>query len=139
MAQSRGECPVCLGEGFKIRDVDQCVFLPVWNSLVFADRTVIVVCRCKKCKGEKTTKEKKKFVWEIKRGMRHGEPVILKGEGDRAVGLFRLLLVDYQADPLGRLRSSLISLAHHQETSSSSCSKSRIPPSSRARQTSTTF
>lgn len=94
MAQSRGECPVCLGEGFKIRDVDQCVFLPVLNSLVFADRAVIGVCRCKKCKGEKTTKEKKKFVWEIKRGMRHGEPVILKGEGDRAVGLFDLLLVD---------------------------------------------
>lgn len=41
--------------------------------------------RCKKCKGEKTMKEKKKFVWEIKRGMRHGEPVILHGEGDKAV------------------------------------------------------
>lgn len=35
-------------------------------------------------------REKKKFVWEVKRGMRHGETVILHGEGDKAVRLSRL-------------------------------------------------
>ncbi|CED84780.1 -domain-containing protein [Phaffia rhodozyma] len=64
MAQSQALCPVCDGQGTKIRDVDQ----------------------CRKCKGEKTTKEKKKTTWHIEKGMIDGQRVTLREHGDQYPG-----------------------------------------------------
>lgn len=41
--------------------------------------------RCKKCKGNKTTKEKKAVDLIIERGMAHNQKIVLKGEGDQQV------------------------------------------------------
>ena len=82
-------------------------------------------------------KEKKKFVWEVKRGMRHGEPVILQGEGDKAVRAWPLLMFVCDATltlPACRPRS----LERPLVTSSSPCNSSRIRLSARVQRAITT-
>lgn len=54
-------CPDCSGEGMKFRDKD----------------------RCKKCKGEKTVKEKKRVDIYIEKGMSDKQKIVLHGEGDQ--------------------------------------------------------
>ncbi|KAG9017151.1 hypothetical protein FRB90_001575 [Tulasnella sp. 427] len=54
-------CPDCSGEGLKFKDKD----------------------RCKKCKGEKTVKEKKKVDIYIEKGMADKQKIVLHGEGDQ--------------------------------------------------------
>lgn len=41
--------------------------------------------RCKKCKGEKTTKAKSQLNVRIEKGMRDGERIVFEGEGDHEV------------------------------------------------------
>ena len=41
--------------------------------------------RCKKCKGEKTVKEKTKLEVFVEKGMADKERIILKGQGDQEV------------------------------------------------------
>jgi len=54
-------CPGCEGKGTVIREKD----------------------RCKKCKGNRTTKEKKRQEITIQPGVADGHKIILKGEGDQ--------------------------------------------------------
>ncbi|KAG8970252.1 hypothetical protein FRC03_010442 [Tulasnella sp. 419] len=54
-------CPDCVGEGKKYRDKD----------------------KCKKCKGDKTVKEKKRLEIYIEKGMSHKQRIVLHGEGDQ--------------------------------------------------------
>ncbi|KAF8322476.1 DnaJ-domain-containing protein [Clavulina sp. PMI_390] len=58
-------CPDCDGTGQKFKEKD----------------------RCKKCKGNCTTKEKKAVDLVIERGMCHNQKIILKGEGDQQPGV----------------------------------------------------
>ncbi|KAK0530739.1 hypothetical protein OC834_003206 [Tilletia horrida] len=59
------QCSDCKGEGVKIRDKD----------------------RCKKCKGQKTLKNKAKLDLKIKPGMHDGEKITFQGEGDEEPGV----------------------------------------------------
>jgi len=54
-------CPDCDGDGTKLRDKD----------------------KCKKCKGKKTSKEKKKLEIVIEKGMPDRHKIVLAGEGDQ--------------------------------------------------------
>ncbi|KIM33511.1 hypothetical protein M408DRAFT_326207 [Serendipita vermifera MAFF 305830] len=58
---ARIACPQCKGSGMTIREKD----------------------RCKKCKGEKTTKEKKRLELQIEPGMPDEYHIVLHGEGDQ--------------------------------------------------------
>lgn len=69
------------------------------------------LCRCRKCKGEKTIKEKKKAVWHIEKGMRDGSRIVLSEHGDQYVGpsgepVFALSCLRTPSPPL--LPSSLL-------------------------------
>lgn len=65
IAQSYVECTDCHGEGKKVRDKD----------------------RCKKCKGEKTTKAKAKLDVEIEKGMVDGQRIVFKEAADQEPGV----------------------------------------------------
>jgi DnaJ family protein A protein 2 len=65
IAQSYVECADCHGEGKKVRDKD----------------------RCKKCKGEKTTKAKAKLDVDIERGMVDGQRIVFKEAADQEPGV----------------------------------------------------
>ncbi|PVG04354.1 hypothetical protein CPB86DRAFT_747812 [Serendipita vermifera] len=58
---ARIACPECKGSGKTIREKD----------------------RCKKCKGEKVTKEKKRLEIQIEPGMPDQHHIVLQGEGDQ--------------------------------------------------------
>ncbi|KAG9015228.1 hypothetical protein FRB94_004347 [Tulasnella sp. JGI-2019a] len=58
-------CPECAGEGMKFKDKD----------------------RCKKCKGDKTVKEKKQVEIFIEKGMADKQKIVLHGEGDQEPGV----------------------------------------------------
>jgi len=58
---ARVACPQCKGSGKVIREKD----------------------RCKKCKGEKVTKEKKRLEVQIEPGMPNDHHILLHGEGDQ--------------------------------------------------------
>jgi DnaJ-class molecular chaperone len=47
--------------------------------------TDIYIHRCKKCKGEKTVKEKKAVDVLVERGMSHNQKIVMKGEADQQV------------------------------------------------------
>ena len=61
VAQSFAMCDECQGEGTKVRDKD----------------------KCRKCKGTRTTQQKKVLELYIPRGSREGERIILAGEADQ--------------------------------------------------------
>ncbi|KAG8857590.1 hypothetical protein FRB96_005608 [Tulasnella sp. 330] len=65
VGMSQVVCPECAGEGLKFKDKD----------------------RCKKCKGDKTTKEKKQVDIFIEKGMVDKQKIILRGEGDQEPGV----------------------------------------------------
>lgn len=65
LAQSRAVCPVCEGEGTKIRDKDT----------------------CRKCSGQKVVSKKEKARWQVEKGMRDGDRIVLKEHGDEWVRL----------------------------------------------------
>ncbi|KAG8768910.1 hypothetical protein FRC15_004867 [Serendipita sp. 397] len=58
---ARVTCPQCKGSGKTYKEKD----------------------RCKKCKGEKVTKEKKRIDLEIQPGMPDGHKIVFSGEGDQ--------------------------------------------------------
>ncbi|EJD49048.1 DnaJ-domain-containing protein [Auricularia subglabra TFB-10046 SS5] len=58
-------CPDCDGEGERLKEKD----------------------RCKKCKGERTVKEKKRQEITIDKGMGDREKIVLAGEGDQRPGV----------------------------------------------------
>jgi len=58
-------CPECHGDGTRFREKD----------------------RCKKCKGEKTVKEKKAVDVLVERGMSHNQKIVMKGEADQQPGV----------------------------------------------------
>lgn len=62
--QVQSVCPDCRGQGKSIRDAD----------------------RCKVCRGNKVTKERKVLEVHIEKGMRHGQRITFKGEADQAPG-----------------------------------------------------
>jgi hypothetical protein len=53
MAQSRGECPVCLGEGFKIRDVDQCVMLRAARAFYTAEPALLSLLGARSARAQR--------------------------------------------------------------------------------------
>ncbi|KII89757.1 hypothetical protein PLICRDRAFT_39921 [Plicaturopsis crispa FD-325 SS-3] len=65
MGTSRIACPECGGEGEKLREKD----------------------RCKKCKGEKTVKEKTRQEIFVEKGMSDRQRIVLAGEGDQEPGV----------------------------------------------------
>ncbi|KAG0240513.1 hypothetical protein B0O80DRAFT_477744 [Mortierella sp. GBAus27b] len=65
MQQMQVTCPQCDGEGEIMRDKD----------------------KCKKCKGNKVVNEKKVMEIFIEKGMRNGEKIPMKGEGDQQPGV----------------------------------------------------
>lgn len=48
---------------------------------------MVLMCRCKKCKGKKVVKEKKRVEFQIDPGTPDGENIALKGEADEAVSI----------------------------------------------------
>ncbi|EQC39456.1 hypothetical protein SDRG_03658 [Saprolegnia diclina VS20] len=62
--QVQSVCPDCRGQGKTINDAD----------------------RCKACKGNKVTKERKVLEVHIEPGMRNGQRITFKGEADQAPG-----------------------------------------------------
>ncbi|KZT29690.1 DnaJ-domain-containing protein [Neolentinus lepideus HHB14362 ss-1] len=64
LATSRAMCSECDGEGEKLKEKD----------------------RCKKCKGEKTVKEKTRQEIHIEKGMSDGQRIVLAGAGDQVPG-----------------------------------------------------
>ncbi|EPQ52738.1 DnaJ-domain-containing protein [Gloeophyllum trabeum ATCC 11539] len=64
LATSRAVCSECDGEGEKLREKD----------------------RCKKCKGEKTVKEKTRQEIHIEKGMSDRQRIVLAGAGDQTPG-----------------------------------------------------
>ncbi|KAG0059340.1 hypothetical protein BGZ89_000482 [Linnemannia elongata] len=65
MQQMQVTCPGCDGEGSTMREKD----------------------KCKKCKGVKVVNEKKVMEIFIEKGMRNGEKIPMKGEGDQQPGV----------------------------------------------------
>ncbi|KAI0032533.1 DnaJ-domain-containing protein [Vararia minispora EC-137] len=65
LGTSRQKCQECDGRGEKIREKD----------------------RCKKCKGERTVKEKARQEIFVEKGMSHGQRIVLAGAGDQEPGL----------------------------------------------------
>lgn len=63
--QVQSVCSDCRGQGKSIREAD----------------------RCKACKGNKVTKERKVLEVHIEKGMRNGQRITFKGEADQAPGL----------------------------------------------------
>ncbi|KAG8906322.1 hypothetical protein FRB99_007102 [Tulasnella sp. 403] len=64
VAVSQVICPDCSGEGLRFKEKD----------------------RCKKCKGEKTVKEKKRLEIFVEKGMSDKQKIVLHGEGDQEPG-----------------------------------------------------
>ncbi|KAF9516997.1 hypothetical protein BS47DRAFT_1371562 [Hydnum rufescens UP504] len=62
---SQVTCPDCHGDGTRFREKE----------------------RCKKCKGEKTVKEKKAVDVMVERGMSHNQKIVMKGEADQQPGV----------------------------------------------------
>ncbi|KAI9801555.1 MAG: hypothetical protein M1825_003234 [Sarcosagium campestre] len=62
VTQETVSCSTCKGSGEIFKDKD----------------------RCKKCKGNRTTEEKKTLEIYIPRGAKHGEKIVLEGEADQA-------------------------------------------------------
>lgn len=62
---SQATCPDCKGKGERLKEKD----------------------RCKKCKGEKTVKEKERHEIFIERGMADRQRIVLPGAGDQEPGL----------------------------------------------------
>jgi DnaJ family protein A protein 2 len=48
---------------------------------------MVLMFRCKKCKGKKVVKEKKRVEFQIDPGTPDGENIALKGEADEAVSI----------------------------------------------------
>ncbi|KAI9859334.1 MAG: hypothetical protein M1824_003848 [Vezdaea acicularis] len=82
------ECSVCQGKGFKT------ALRPVGPGMVTQTTVECSNChgsghvykdkeRCKKCKGERTTEERKALELYIPRGAREGERIVLPGEADQ--------------------------------------------------------
>ncbi|KAG6898197.1 hypothetical protein C0992_003309 [Termitomyces sp. T32_za158] len=65
LGSSRVMCTSCQGNGEKFKEKD----------------------RCKKCKGEKTVKEKKRQEIIIEKGMANGQRIVLAGAGDEQPGV----------------------------------------------------
>ncbi|OQR91524.1 hypothetical protein ACHHYP_04602 [Achlya hypogyna] len=63
--QVQSVCPDCRGQGKTIRESD----------------------RCKSCKGNKVTKERKVLEVHIEKGMRNGQRITFTGEADQAPGM----------------------------------------------------
>jgi len=63
--QMQAQCPDCKGEGSVIADKD----------------------RCTGCNGEKTARVEKILEVPIERGMKHGDPIRFRGEGDEQPGI----------------------------------------------------
>ncbi|KAF0700512.1 hypothetical protein As57867_008938, partial [Aphanomyces stellatus] len=63
--QVQSVCPDCRGQGKSIREAD----------------------RCKVCKGNKVTKERKVLEVHIEKGMRNGQRITFSGEADQAPGI----------------------------------------------------
>jgi DnaJ-class molecular chaperone len=59
------------------------------------DKAILRVCRCKKCKGNRTTKEKKAVDLVVERGMMHNQKIVLKGEGDQQVYRYLIEIESY--------------------------------------------
>ncbi|THH19798.1 hypothetical protein EW146_g1418 [Bondarzewia mesenterica] len=65
LGTSRAVCPDCEGHGEKLREKD----------------------RCKKCKGDKTVKEKTRQEIFVEQGMSDGQRIVLAGAGDQEPGV----------------------------------------------------
>ena len=55
--------------------------------------------RCKKCKGNKTVKEKKRLEVVIEKGMADRQRIVLTGEGDEEVRTTELRLIEAMLTP----------------------------------------
>ena len=85
-------CRDCKGHGVKL------VIRQLGPGMIQQMQTACSTCRgtgnvmaekdkCKKCNGEKVTKEKKTLEVFITKGMRHSEKIVFNGEADEAVSL----------------------------------------------------
>ena len=83
-------CRDCKGHGVKL------VIRQLGPGMIQQMQTACSACRgtgsvmaekdkCKKCSGEKVTKEKKTLEVFITKGMRHSEKIVFQGEADEAV------------------------------------------------------
>ena len=88
--KGEGTCRDCKGQGVRI------VIRQLGPGMIQQMQTACAACkgtgsliaekdRCKKCAGEKTTKEKKTLEVFITKGMRHNEKITFTGEADEAV------------------------------------------------------
>lgn len=69
MQQMQSVCPDCHGDGEMINEKD----------------------RCKVCQGRKVTKETKNHEVQIDKGMRDGQKITLRGEGDQTVSSIQIV------------------------------------------------
>ena len=83
-------CRGCKGQGVRI------VIRQLGPGMIQQMQTACTECsgtgstmaekdKCKKCKGEKTVKEKKTLEVFVNKGMKHGERIVFTGEADEAV------------------------------------------------------
>ena len=88
--KGEGTCRDCKGQGVRI------VIRQLGPGMIQQMQTACGACkgtgsmiaekdRCKKCNGDKTTKEKKTLEVFITKGMRHSEKITFNGEADEAV------------------------------------------------------
>jgi DnaJ family protein A protein 2 len=108
---ARVACPQCKGSGKVIREKDRYV-----SSV--GPRTLLnmVYVRCKKCKGEKVTKEKKRLEVQIEPGMPNEHHIVLHGEGDQepemVAGDVVLVLSVKEHESFERAGSDLLAHVH---------------------------
>jgi DnaJ homolog subfamily A member 2 len=81
------KCPACSGTGVKV----QLNMFNQFTQVVCGDcggsgKKILAKDRCKKCKGEKLTEEKKPLEFWVEKGMSDGEQIVLKGEADQEPG-----------------------------------------------------
>lgn len=85
------ECATCKGQGFRqvVRQVGPGMLTQQTVECNVCDGTGSVYNpkdKCKKCKGKKTTEEKKQLEIYIPRGAKEGDKIVLEGEADQVPG-----------------------------------------------------
>ena len=80
-------CSECDGTGEKLRPKDRHATTFFLESFV----ETYFICRCRKCKGEKTVEEKTRQEIFIEKGMIDGQRIVLAGGGDQEVRVKRVL------------------------------------------------
>uniref|UniRef100_A0A0W0F751 CR-type domain-containing protein n=1 Tax=Moniliophthora roreri TaxID=221103 RepID=A0A0W0F751_MONRR len=82
LGTSRSRCSDCNGEGQKLKEKDRQVAMA--SSFICVSYST---CRCKKCKGAKTVKEKTRQEIFIEKGMADRQRIVLAGAGDEEPGI----------------------------------------------------